>query len=431
MALGASLDAAFVAHYFALILGRPPENAAVVQHYLDMGLSPAAFVRVLLESEEVSERYRRRLALAGMAHTDREQAWPELPGAQRVLLFGAYGNGNLGDSAQAGALAFLLRRLLPGPLNLAASSWERREPFAFADGVRLAGDALLRADLLPPPGLPSGLVAIGGGGLLGAPHFPLYAERWADWFAARGLRWAFIGVGGSAEAMIEPDWARAYRTLLAGAAFVGVRDAATLTAAQAINPQATWFPDPVLARVLLSGALPPADPAAWRARRLDVLIVPRAPNGPADAAANRAALAWRRQLEAAGCRVAVATMEPALDAAVMAGEAAIPVDDWSVLVRLCGDARLVLSLRLHGVIAGIAAGCVVHGLVQPKIGDLMHALGVPGWFSEGIFPDPAPDLSEAGAEAFRTALRPGMARMRQSLDLAMLRASQALDGSAT
>lgn len=425
MDASAPLNEAEVAHYFALILGRPPESEAVVRHYTQMGLSARDFVRVLMESEEVAERYRRRLALADLAETTHDSAWPARPGAARVLLFGAYGNGNLGDAAQAEALAFLLGRLLPAPLSLAACSWERRAPFAFPGGVRLASDALLRADLLPQEPRP-GLVVIGGGGLLGTPHFPLYAERWAAWFAGRGVKWALLGVGGSAEAIVEPAWVGAYRMLVGGAAFVGVRDGATLEAARAINPAAAWFPDPVLARALLTAETRFADAAAWEARPVDVLIIPRHPNGAADAAANRAALAWRATLVEAGRRVVVAAMERVLDAGALAGEEVIYVDDWTVLDGLCREARLVVSLRLHGVIAGIAAGCVVHGLVQPKIGDLMTTLGVQDWFTPGPWPDPAPDCSAASAAAFHRALEPGLARVRQALDSAMLQASRAL-----
>ena len=414
------LDEAAVAHYFALILGRQPESEAVVRHYARMGLSVADFVRVLMESDEVAERYRRRLALAGLAAPAADAGWPERPGALRVLLFGAYGNGNLGDSAQADALAFLLGRLLPGRLNLAASSWERRAGFDFPSGVRLPADSILRGDLRPE------LVVIGGGGLLGAPHFPLHVEQWAAWFNGRGVPWALLGVGGSAEALVEPAWEAAYRALLGGAAYVGVRDGATLDAARAINPAATWFPDPVLARALLSAEAPPADPAAWAGRPVDALIIPRHPNGAADLAANRAALAWRRALAASGKRVVVAAMEGVLDAGALAGEEVIYVDDWAVLGALCREARLVLSLRLHGVIAAIAAGCVVHGLVQPKIGDLMAALGIGGWFCPGPFPDPAPACTQAAADSFRDALEPGLARMRARVDVAMKAAGQAL-----
>ncbi len=342
----------------------------------------------------------------------------------RVLLFGAYGNGNLGDAAQAEALAFLLRRLLPMRLSLAACSWERRAPFAFPGGTKLAADALLRRESLPHPG--KGLVVIGGGGLLGAPHFPLHAEHWAAWLAASGVPWALLGVGGSAEALSEPAWAPAYRILLAGAAFVGVRDAATLAAARAINPRAAWFPDPVLAQALLAGEASPAESDALLARPVEALLIPRHPNTAADAAANRALLEWRDRLASAGRRVVVVALERGLDADAVGKGDVVYVDDWAVLTGLCGQARLVASLRLHGVIAGLAAGCVVHGLVQPKIGDLMGSLGVGAWFTPHPLPVPEPDASPAAVAAFRAALVPGLDRMRAQLAAAMPGAGRAL-----
>ncbi len=435
------LSGAEIAQYFTLILGRPPESPAVIEHYARMGLSAAAFVRVLMDSDEVAERYRRRNALADLASGDEAVGWPARPGARPVLLFGAYGNGNLGDAAQAEAVAWLLARVLPAPLNLAACSWERRAPFAFPAGVTLAADALLRRPALPGVAGPDrggltgggpdggGLVVIGGGGLLGAPHFPLHAERWAEWFAGQGVPWALLGVGGSAEAMIEPAWRAAYRRLLGGAAFVGVRDAATLAAARAINPRACWFPDPVLARAVLEPGAPRADAASWQARPVDAVIIPRHPNNAADAAANRSALACRDRLLAAGRRVVVAGLERVLDAGSFAGEDVIYVDDWTVLMGLCREARVVVSLRLHGVVAAIAAGCVAHGLVQPKTGDLMATLGVADWFAADGWALPDPDFTVAGFDAFATALRPGIAQLRARLHGAMDAARQALGGA--
>jgi hypothetical protein len=404
-----------VAHYFELILGRPPESEAVVGHYVAMGLSAAEF-----------ERYRRRLALAGLRNSSAAARWPERPGTTRVLLFGAYGNGNLGDAAQAESLAWLLRRVLPGPISFAACSWERRAPFAFVDGDVLPADALLRADLLPH-GPEPGLVVIGGGGLLGAPHFPLHAQVWAEWFAAQGVKWAWLGVGGAAQSLAEPAWQAAYRRLIEGAAFVGVRDAETLAFSRALNPRAVWFPDPLLAQaVLLDDAAKPVEP--WSSRPVDALIIPRHPNDKVDEAVNRAALAWRDALQQAGRRVVLAAMEKALDGPALAGEEVVFVEDWASLMRLCGQARLVASMRLHGAIAGVAAGCVVHGLVQPKIGDLMVTLGLQAWFSARGWPDPPPDYSPEAAAAFQLAITPGLERLRSRTAHALGLARRSLQG---
>ncbi len=392
----------------------------------------------------MSERYRRRLAVAALDDGPPAR-WPEDgpddgPGARsaRVLLFGAYGNGNLGDAAQADAVAGLLGQLLPGPLALAATSWERRAPYPFVGGAVFPPDALLRGELLPRGEGRGALVVIGGGGLLGAPHFPLHAEAWVDWLARQGVPWALLGVGGSAESLAAPGWRAAYRKLLAGAAWVGLRDADTLAAARAINPAATWFPDPILARALLRDAAgtPPAGE-----RTTDAIVIPRTPNGPADVAANRAALDFAATLRRDGRRVLVVGMEEALDRASVGasvgagvnagvgGEDVTFVDRWERLAALCGDSRMVVSSRLHGVIAGLAAGCVVHGLLQPKIGDLLGSLGAGEWFAPGGWPLVDPDQSPEAAALFHRAVRPGLARMRARLDGAMAAARVALAAS--
>ena len=412
-----------IAHYFELVLGRAPENEAVVRHYAAMNLTPREFVRVLMESEEVAERYRRRLALAGMRDGGGAR-WPDGDGFP-VLLFGAYGNGNLGDAAQAEAVAWLMQQWLPRTVSLAACSWERREAFAFPGAV-LPSDALLRADMLPrssPPASARGLVAIGGGGLFGTPHFPLCVAAWAEWLAGQGVPWVLLGVGGSAQSLRNPTWRPAYRVLFGQAAFVGVRDADTLAAVQAINPRAVWFPDPVLVRSLLA---PEPEAADAEPRSIDALLIPRHPNGPADAAANQALLAWRDALVRSGSRVVVVAMERALDAPALAGQDVVYVDDWSTLMRLCRQARLMASLRLHGVVAGIAAGCVVHGLVQPKIGDLMQGLGIGAWFSAAGWPAGPPDLGAAAAARFHAALAPHLRPWRAATETAMREAGEAI-----
>ena len=400
-----ALGAAEIADGFALLLGRPPESDAVVAHYLALGLGRHEFMQVLLGSQEFAERQRKRLALKDLGQ--RSDPWLAPDGAARVLLFGAYGNGNLGDAVQAEAMAWLLRQMLPAaPPSFAATSWERKAPFRLPGGAVLAADTLLRPDRLTTGHEGAArLVAIGGGGLLGAPHFPLHEAAWAQWFAGRGIPYAFLGVGGAAAALQEPECAEAYRTLLAGAVFVSGRDEATLQALRLVRPDAAWFPDPVLAWAL--GHLEP--PAA--ARPIDLLLIPRFPNSPADAACTRAMLA-RRAAATAGERIVVAALEPHLDAQALRGEAVEYVADWAALMALCRQARRMVTLRLHGAVAGLAAGCVVQGLVQPKIGALMQDLGVGHWFD----PD---EWSEIDAAGFHDALRPGLLDFARRTQAAM------------
>jgi polysaccharide pyruvyl transferase WcaK-like protein len=425
----ATLSPEAIRAYFQLILGRPPESEGVVRHYAAMGITAAEFVRVLLDSEEVSERYRRRLALAALREASLDHGWPEHADARatRVLLFGAYGNGNLGDAAQAEALSVLLRRMLPGPLTLAATSWERREAYALPGGTVFPPDALLRSELLPRAGHGRGaLIVIGGGGLLGTAHFPLHAEAWVEWLARQGTRWALVGIGGSAGALAEPAWRNAHRRLIAEAAFVGVRDAETLQAAQAINPAARWFPDPILARALLSGPPPAAVLGDWSRRPTDAVVIPRTPNGPADVAANRAALAFAETLRREGRRVRVVGMEEVLDRGTVGAADVTYVHQWDELLSILRDARVVVSSRLHGAIAALEAGCVLHGLLQPKIGDLMAGLGLREWFAPEGWPALDPDLSEEAAATFFRAAAPGRAALRTRLEAAMTQAAAAL-----
>ena len=423
-----TLDAAGVRLGFRLLLRRPPESEQVVAHYLGLGLTLPAFLSVLLESDEFLERQRRLLARADLAR-DAPEAAPE-PAPSRVILFGAYGNGNVGDAAQVGALASLLRAIAPPgpPPAFAACSWERQMPFCPEGVTPLRPDALMRPEHIRPrqgggDGGGADLIVIGGGGLLGAPHFPLHDRHWAEWFVARGVPFALLGVGGSAEALNTPGWHEAYRLLIAHAAYVGLRDEETLAAARGIRPDAAWFPDPVLAEAVLNR--PPAAPGP---RAYDALLIPRAPNGKADRVALDGALALAAR--EAGGHIAVAALEPATDRPALEGRdfgrAVHYIRTWEELLGLCAQSRMVLSARLHGVVAGLASGCAVHGLAQPKTGDLMARLGVADWFHPTGWPQAAPDLSQAAADRFHAALAPGLHRFHAASTTALRAASREL-----
>ena len=250
-----AVDAAGVAELFQLVLGRPPESAAVVAHHLAMGLDRDGLTALLRGSTEARELTRRRLGVETLASRPRRgfaEARRRGPGEPaRVLLWGAYGNGNLGDSAQAVALADLLRPLLPEDTVFAASSWERRQTFAVPEGGALGPEAVL--EIVRERAERVDLLVVGGGGLLGTPHFPLHEPAWVEAVVARGVPVALLGVGGAAAAL--EAHARAYDALLRHCVLVGVRDEETLRAVRRVRPGAIWFPDPVLAR------------AAWRRRR--------------------------------------------------------------------------------------------------------------------------------------------------------------------
>ena len=412
-----------VVELFQSVLGRRPESDGVIAHHVAMGLDRAELKTLLQGSSEARERARRQEGLDTLAAGPR-RGFAETSGRgptepARVMLWGAYGNGNLGDAAQAMALADLLRPLLPPDTVVAASSWERRGSYDAPGGVALDPGALLAVGR--PGAERVDLLVIGGGGLFGTPHFPLHEPAWVDAIVASGTRIVLLGVGGAALALTVH--ARAYDALLRHAVLVGARDIETLLAIRAIRPDAIWFPDPVLARAVMA----PAQPESAE-RPVDMLLIPRAPNGEADAAALDAMLDWRTAALTRGMRVEVAILEPVIDRRALAARgfsgAAHEPADWPTFAALCAASKVMASLRLHGAIAGLEAGCLVHGLVQPKTRLLFEELGLQGWFGAqwpSAGPTPATGLSEfttarsAGFEAMRSRLRPALATLEAAL----------------
>ena len=421
-----ALDAAGVHLGFRLMLRRPPENARVVAHYLGLNLTLPAFLTILLESEEFQER-QSRLVSRGDLRLDTLTHLPSTAD-KRVILFGAFGNGNVGDAAQVDAVAAMLKKMAPSgcQLGFAATSWERTASYATHETEVLRPDALLRPEHVRQrvgrgDGGGADLIVIGGGGLLGAPHFPLHEPRWAEWFVGRGVPFVLLGVGGGAEALSTSGWSEAYNLLFRHAAFVGLRDEETLAAARLVRPEAVWFPDPVLANTLSSRAAAPK-----RRRDIAAVLIPRSPNSAADQAALTQLLALARTARAAGQNVVVAALEPDTDRAVLQGETVEFVVTWDDLLALCERAEAVVSARLHGVVAGLASGCAVHGLAQPKTGDLMRRLGIEDWFHASGWPATPVELSPIAARRFGRALAPGLVTFRRDMDAAITQASACL-----
>src|SRR3712207_2872937 len=97
---------------------------------------------------------------------------------KRVLIFGAYANGNLGDAEQAASVARHLRAYRPELDVVAVAHSVADKPYSPSPASR--GQNLV--DILDPAfvnGFDS--LLIGGGGLLASKHKPLTQ---ADWVAS-------------------------------------------------------------------------------------------------------------------------------------------------------------------------------------------------------------------------------------------------------
>jgi hypothetical protein len=143
---------------------------------------------------------------------------------KRLLFFGAYGNGNLGDELQASSLERIVSKQYPSAQLTFAS--HLRSPAArrkFAPARELVSTQYDH-------------ILIGGGGLLAHPHWPLRD----DWWQPVSVPYSFISIGASRETVPKA------KQVLRGAAHVGVRNETTK---KAISSLRVCFDmaDPVLA----------------------------------------------------------------------------------------------------------------------------------------------------------------------------------------
>src|SRR5215210_1326853 len=96
--------------------------------------------------------------------------------SKRVLLIGAYANGNIGDMYQAEALAHELLAVDPAVAVFSASPSKRAMPYPAANHTALPADTIRDAEALNS----FDAILVGGGGLLAAPHQPLHDAAWVE-----------------------------------------------------------------------------------------------------------------------------------------------------------------------------------------------------------------------------------------------------------
>jgi Polysaccharide pyruvyl transferase/Domain of unknown function (DUF4214) len=301
----------------------------------------------------------------------RELAPERKQAERRVLLFGAYGNGNMGDAYQAIALQRYLK-----------DSWHLKESQIFATSL------LSSADFPFPPGqiLPRGAILdtqlvnqfdcllIGGGGLIAHPHAPLYDVEWLKKIHTPILLLAL----GATRTTVE-----AHRPLLQRAWVVSGRDQDSVSVLKGVRPDAILIRDPILCAgnpndlCALDLGLP--TPASGSGDDdIDVLWVLKYPDSLED-------LRFLTQassliLEESGRRHTVVAIEPVRDQPL---EKYLPgrvhyLRSLSELNSFLNRATLVVSMRYHGSIFAALAGKVSIGYSQPKIRSLYDEMLIPG-----------------------------------------------------
>ncbi|WP_043363818.1 polysaccharide pyruvyl transferase family protein [Belnapia sp. F-4-1] len=334
---------------YRVVLGREAESEAVVAAHAARYEAPEGLIRTLFDSEEARERQRREALLRRMAAAE--------PGPLRVLLFGAYGNGNLGDAEQAKAVATLLRGAVARPLEFGACSFIDARPYGFPDGRVMPAEVV--ADPLALAAWD--LLLVGGGGLFATPHWPLMEPGWAPMLRTIGLAYGLVGVGVGRGLREDPRHGPIWDALLAGAAFRSARDGLSLGAA----PEALWMPDPVLLAGLRSGGGQPRPPVPGGR---PLIILKQAVH-----AEEARFLDWV-EAEGAGCDVVAMERwrEGELASRFPGLRFAEGVEE---LGRMCEAASVVVSARYHGCIAALLSGVPCLGAGPGKIPALFEALG--------------------------------------------------------
>ncbi|UBM09146.1 polysaccharide pyruvyl transferase family protein [Cupriavidus metallidurans] len=275
----------------------------------------------------------------------------------RVLIFGAYGNGNLGDTYQAMAVReHLVAAWDISPDAVWACSLLKSADYAFPADRKLASEAILDPIVVND----FDVVVIGGGGLLAHPHDPLRdLSAWARQIHAPIL---LLAVGAGANAATD------HAELLARAWLVAGRDSASISALRKARPDTIHMLDPILSMPDVDAMSALDAPVEVPSGPVDVLWILKYPANAAD----DAFLTWIASYiaERGHERHVVLAMEPALDKSLSELFSHVPV----VLARSLTEqmtrirsASRVVTMRYHGAIFAAHGGRYFHAFSQGKI----------------------------------------------------------------
>lgn len=354
---------------YRAVLERNVESDGVAQRYAARNLDLFTLVSELLGSIEKRKAYEKVLLEKQFLRRAGEQ--PAIAGQSRVLLFGAYGNGNVGDQCQADAVSGIVNHLTgdDGSVSISAASWEAVALPNLRNAALRPHDEILDASALRA----YDLLLIGGGGILSTPHFPLHSRAWVAGLQMLNLRYGFVGVGASAEELQAPDRAEAYGRLLKGAAFVSARDEESLHAVRLIRPDAAFMPDPHLVSKALQGRVTSA-----RRKAPHVVLIPKTPVDRKEEAAVEALSLLQRDLTLKGVKTTTLFLEPHVDARIADLFTNIVQADTVQIAEACIEqASAIYSMRYHGAIFALSRRISCWGIGAKKIVMLYDRIGIP------------------------------------------------------
>lgn len=282
----------------------------------------------------------------------------------RVLLFGAFGNGNMGDAYQALAVrSHLQQRFGNLPVELFATSLLSSSNYSYPEEYKLPSQSILDPKLVNS----FDYLVIGGGGLLAHPHDPLADAKWCRSILTPII---LLAVGAS-----EPEAAR-HHTLLQQALHVVGRDPVSVSALRTVRPDVRLAADPILCissvqEMLIKPFAEFADPASD-----SVLWVLKYPSNDED----EVLLSQVRQYikQNSHQRHVIVGIEPALDHLLIEQFSETHVcltEDLDQLCQHISQAGQVFSMRYHGAIFALLMNRPVIGASQSKLRELANRLG--------------------------------------------------------
>jgi polysaccharide pyruvyl transferase WcaK-like protein len=306
----------------------------------------------LLASRELAN-----LVISG-AYFDRR--WTASP---RVLLFSAYGNGNLGDALQAITLQRLINEVAPAAEVWACS--DMPAPFPFPHDRVLQPNQLRSSQIVNQ----FDLLILGGGGLLAHPHQPVCEPKWQQMLR---VPVAIFAVG--AERVVL----RSHAALVKKASYVSGRDKESLACLRELRQDVAFVPDPMFwdrTYAPAKGKRPEgARGKKSRGQGLEkrLWILNHKVYGPGKQA-------FRELYDRD--RDKVCFFEPHVDYSIVADiPDARPIYGVQQLFELMDNVDVVVSSRYHGCIFAMLRNKPVIGIHESKIMSLFDRFGAPGAF---------------------------------------------------
>lgn len=306
-----------------------------IRAHLAMESSPEAMIAAMMRAEE----YERVSAAVAAMRGRLEQC----NGRRPILLFGAFGNANLGDRMMAQTVAQKLEQR--GDILCFAYSELASADYPFPAGRRLSSADMplnLRVMAL------FDAMVIGGGGLLSYTHEPLWDSVWPHTLSTPyGI--LSCGVGSPLDDRLI--------NLVRSARAVSARDEQGRAELAHWNKDALLCPDPLLA------FHPMGDERSTPGKgRLFILRAPLAD--------------WHLQLRNyLRPDDAVAVFEAHVDHAIISTfDNVAAINDSRQFIKFAKNFELVVTERFHGAILALLARVPVHGILRPTHGDKMEAL---------------------------------------------------------